>query len=99
MTLKDGSNNTIDTANQAGAWFAGSTTGRSTMSRMDVNASGGIDLASRSEGDERSLRQVVGCDRVRERARARLRRRLTSEAQLSHNRGREAMKQLGEGNV
>jgi phosphatidylserine/phosphatidylglycerophosphate/cardiolipin synthase-like enzyme len=40
MTLKDGSNNTIDTANQAGAWFAGSTTGRSTMSRVDVNAGG-----------------------------------------------------------
>ena len=40
MTLKDGSNNTIDTANQAGAWFAGSTTGRSSMSRIDVNISG-----------------------------------------------------------
>ena len=40
MELKDGSSNLIDSANQAGAWFAGSTTGRSTMSRIDVNGSG-----------------------------------------------------------
>jgi len=40
MELKDGSSNLIDSANQAGAWFAGSTTGRSTMSRIDVNVSG-----------------------------------------------------------
>ncbi len=40
MTLKDGSNNTIDTANQAGSWFFGTTSGRSTMSRVDVNVSG-----------------------------------------------------------
>jgi len=40
MELRDGSSTLIDTANQAGAWFAGSTTNRSTMSRIDVNASG-----------------------------------------------------------
>lgn len=40
MQLKDSGNNVIDSANQAGAWYAGSTTGRSTMSRVDVNASG-----------------------------------------------------------
>jgi len=40
LELKDGSSNLIDSANQNGAWFAGSTTGRSTMSRIDVNVSG-----------------------------------------------------------
>ena len=40
LELKDGSSNLIDSANQNGAWFAGSTTGRSTMSRIDVSASG-----------------------------------------------------------
>ena len=40
LELKDGSSNLIDSANQSGAWFAGSTTGRSTMSRLDVSASG-----------------------------------------------------------
>ena len=40
MQLKDSGNNVIDSANQAGAWYAGSTTGRSTMSRVDVNVSG-----------------------------------------------------------
>ena len=40
MELKDGGSTLIDSANQAGAWFAGSTTGRSTMSRIDVNGSG-----------------------------------------------------------
>lgn len=42
MQLKDGSANLIDSANQSGAWFAGSTTGRSSMSRIDVNASGTV---------------------------------------------------------
>jgi phosphatidylserine/phosphatidylglycerophosphate/cardiolipin synthase-like enzyme len=40
LELKDGSSNVIDTASQAGAWYAGTTTGRSSMSRADVNASG-----------------------------------------------------------
>lgn len=40
MELKDSGNVLIDSASQSGAWFAGSTTGRSTMSRIDVNASG-----------------------------------------------------------
>lgn len=40
LELKDGSSTLIDSANQNGAWFAGSTSGRSTMSRVDVNASG-----------------------------------------------------------
>ena len=40
MELKDAGSTLIDSASQSGAWFAGSTTGRSTMSRIDVNASG-----------------------------------------------------------
>lgn len=40
MVLRDASNNVIDTANQNGSWFAGSTTNRATMSRNDPNASG-----------------------------------------------------------
>ena len=40
MELKDGSSNLIDSASQSGAWFAGTTSGRSTMSRIDVNVAG-----------------------------------------------------------
>ncbi len=40
LQLRDGSSTLIDSANQSGSWFAGSTTGRSSMSRVDVNASG-----------------------------------------------------------
>ena len=40
MELKDGSSNLIDSANQAGSWFAGTTSGRSSMSRIDVNVAG-----------------------------------------------------------
>jgi phosphatidylserine/phosphatidylglycerophosphate/cardiolipin synthase-like enzyme len=40
LVLRDGSSNVIDTANQNGSWFAGTTTGRATMSRNDPNASG-----------------------------------------------------------
>jgi phosphatidylserine/phosphatidylglycerophosphate/cardiolipin synthase-like enzyme len=40
LELKDAGSTLIDSANQSGAWFAGSTTGRSSMSRIDVNASG-----------------------------------------------------------
>lgn len=40
MVLRDGSNTVIDTANQNGAWFAGTTTNRATMSRTLMNVSG-----------------------------------------------------------
>jgi phosphatidylserine/phosphatidylglycerophosphate/cardiolipin synthase-like enzyme len=40
MELKDGGSTLIDSASQSGAWFAGTTTGRSSMSRIDVNAAG-----------------------------------------------------------
>ncbi len=40
LELKDGSSTLIDSASQSGAWLAGSTTGRSTMSRIDVHGSG-----------------------------------------------------------
>ncbi|HEX7828562.1 MAG TPA: lamin tail domain-containing protein, partial [Thermoanaerobaculia bacterium] len=40
LVLRDGSNNVIDTANQNGSWFAGTTTGRATMARTDVALSG-----------------------------------------------------------
>src|ERR1044071_317261 len=40
MELKDGSSNLIDSANQAGSWFAGTTSGRSSMSRIGVNVAG-----------------------------------------------------------
>lgn len=40
LVLRDASNNVIDTANQSGAWFAGTTTNRATMSRTNVNVSG-----------------------------------------------------------
>lgn len=40
LVLRDGSNNVIDTANQVGAWFAGTTTNRATMSRTDASLSG-----------------------------------------------------------
>ncbi len=40
LVLRDGSSNVIDTANQSGAWFAGSTTNRATMSRTNVSLSG-----------------------------------------------------------
>ncbi|HYI11400.1 MAG TPA: phospholipase D-like domain-containing protein, partial [Thermoanaerobaculia bacterium] len=40
LVLRDGSSNVIDTANQNGAWFAGTTTGRATMSRTDSVLSG-----------------------------------------------------------
>ena len=40
LELRDASNNVIDTANQNGAWFAGTTTNRATMSRTNVNLSG-----------------------------------------------------------
>jgi phosphatidylserine/phosphatidylglycerophosphate/cardiolipin synthase-like enzyme len=40
LVLRDGSNNVIDTANQSGAWFAGTTTNRATMSRTNVSLSG-----------------------------------------------------------
>ncbi|MGZ8780150.1 MAG: phospholipase D-like domain-containing protein [Thermoanaerobaculia bacterium] len=40
LVLRDSGNTVIDTANQAGAWFAGTTTNRATMSRTDPNGSG-----------------------------------------------------------
>jgi phosphatidylserine/phosphatidylglycerophosphate/cardiolipin synthase-like enzyme len=40
LVLRDGSSNVIDTANQNGSWFAGTTTGRATMSRTNVSLSG-----------------------------------------------------------
>lgn len=40
LELKDGSSTLIDSASQSGSWLAGSTTGRSSMSRIDVNGSG-----------------------------------------------------------
>ncbi len=40
LVLRDGSNTVIDTANQNGAWFAGTTTNRASMSRTNVNVSG-----------------------------------------------------------
>ncbi len=40
LVLRDAGSTVIDTANQNGSWFAGTTTGRATMSRNDPNASG-----------------------------------------------------------
>lgn len=40
LVLRDGANTVIDTANQIGSWFAGTTTGRATMSRTDPHGSG-----------------------------------------------------------
>lgn len=40
LVLRDDSSNVIDSANQSGSWFAGTTTNRATMSRTDPNASG-----------------------------------------------------------
>ena len=40
LVLRDDASNVIDTANQTGAWFAGTTTNRATMSRNDPSASG-----------------------------------------------------------
>lgn len=40
LVLRDGSSNVIDTANQSGAWFTGTTTNRATMSRTNVSLSG-----------------------------------------------------------
>ncbi|HEV7242649.1 MAG TPA: phospholipase D-like domain-containing protein [Thermoanaerobaculia bacterium] len=40
LVLRDASSNVIDTANQNGSWFAGTTTNRATMSRTDSNGSG-----------------------------------------------------------
>ena len=42
LVLRDGSSTVIDTANQNGSWFAGTTTGRATMSRTNVSLSGTI---------------------------------------------------------
>lgn len=40
LVLRDGASNVIDTANQIGAWFAGTTTNRASMSRTEVSGSG-----------------------------------------------------------
>lgn len=40
LVLRDASNNVIDTANQLGSWFAGTTTNRATMARTEVSLSG-----------------------------------------------------------
>jgi phosphatidylserine/phosphatidylglycerophosphate/cardiolipin synthase-like enzyme len=40
LVLRDSGNTVIDTANQVGAWFAGTITNRATMSRTDPNGSG-----------------------------------------------------------
>lgn len=40
LVLRDASSTVIDAANQNGAWFAGTTTNRASMSRTDVNVSG-----------------------------------------------------------
>jgi phosphatidylserine/phosphatidylglycerophosphate/cardiolipin synthase-like enzyme len=40
LVLRDGGNTVIDTANQNGSWFAGTTTNRASMSRTNVNVSG-----------------------------------------------------------
>lgn len=40
LVLRDAGSTVIDTANQNGSWFAGTTTGRATMSRTDPNGSG-----------------------------------------------------------
>jgi phosphatidylserine/phosphatidylglycerophosphate/cardiolipin synthase-like enzyme len=40
LQLRDSGSTLIDSASQSGAWFSGTTSGRSSMSRIDVNASG-----------------------------------------------------------
>ncbi|HEX2831571.1 MAG TPA: phospholipase D-like domain-containing protein [Thermoanaerobaculia bacterium] len=40
LVLRDASNNVIDTANQNGSWFTGTTTGRATMARSEPGLSG-----------------------------------------------------------
>lgn len=40
LVLRDAGNTVIDTANQIGSWFAGTTTNRATMARSDVTLSG-----------------------------------------------------------
>jgi len=40
LVLRDASNNVIDTANQNGSWFAGTTTNRATMARTEITISG-----------------------------------------------------------
>jgi phosphatidylserine/phosphatidylglycerophosphate/cardiolipin synthase-like enzyme len=40
LVLRDAGNTVIDTANQNGSWFAGTTTNRATMARTEVGASG-----------------------------------------------------------